>query len=88
MAKIYMMFKEIFINKKYSIFYNCSAILLCNMMQSKYQYDFLVILCFFFYFNIMYLIFYYLRACFFVHSFKELLTSFLALLNGSLLVYI
>lgn len=38
MAKIYMIFKEIFINKKYSILYNYSAILFCSMMQSKYQY--------------------------------------------------
>lgn len=48
MAKIYMIFKEIFINKKYSILYNYSAILFCSMMQSKYQYDCFVILCFFF----------------------------------------
>ena len=88
MAKIYMIFKEIFINKKYSILYNYSAILFCSMMQSKYQYDCFVILCFFFYFNIIYLIFYCLRACFFVNSVKELLTSFLAFFEGSLLVYI
>ena len=54
MAKIYMIFKEIFINKKYSILYNYSAILFCSMMQSKYQYDCFVILCFFFYFNIIF----------------------------------
>lgn len=65
MAKIYMIFKEIFINKEYSIFYNYSASFLCSMIQRKYQYDFFLILCFFFYFNIIYLIFYCLRVFFF-----------------------